>query len=388
MSGGDWYPFETQPAPVPDHSRWGNRAWNRGLAALALVTAVVVAWAAVVVVTSGSRSHRASTASPSSASTPSTEATSSTEATTSTSTAANVVGPSGESAATSDSGPMTASLENDVITSTWQTFALAFQQDDLATLSTVATPSVQEVVAGYFLCGCGPWTTFSRQISFSAPPQSAYPRYLMAEIQGQNYNQTPLNKEVVFGQAAPGQPWLVAYLGAYDVAGPLFSTGGGSGNGPPQTLPNPLTSVPSEFQAWAQRLDTTGVGNPLPPHFGSSGISSEVVAGTARNHAYAHANGLTETFSHHVDGVSPVFGTPSGNLMCESMTVTEQVDSKSGDRIVQPSDRSIWTAALPPGVYRTLKTTEEVDTCFLEQPTGTIYEQTNMGGFYQAAGTT
>jgi hypothetical protein len=346
------------------------------LAAAALTTFLLVG--------TGGPSGHAKTASARTATTPAVTSVGASDARTGGSGVAPSTGPG----PTKDSGPIDSSLENDVINSTWQTFSLAFEQDDLTTLASVSTPSIQKVISGYFLCGCGPWTNVTREVSFSAPPQSGFPRYLLAEVESQNYNQTPLNKEVVFSQAAPEQPWLVAYLGAYGVAGPLFTNDGGSSwTGPPGSVPHTLSSVPHAFELWAQQLDTTGLEPPLPPHMSSDGITSTVVSDAARAHAADQINGLSDTFSHTLQAVSPVFGTPSGNLICAAASLTETVTSKSGDHIVQPQDRSVWTAALAPGTYRTLTEQDEVDSCYLEWPSGTIWEQTNMGGFYQAAGT-
>jgi hypothetical protein len=272
---------------------------------------------------------------------------------------------------------------------TWSAFSTAFDEDNLALLASVSTPSVEEIVSGYFLCGCGPWPDVTRETAFSAPPQTTYPLFFMAEVQSQNYNQTPLIKEVVFTKSGPGQPWRVAHIGAYTVAGALFSVGTGTAplSRPPLSLPYNISLAPEAFLNWAQQIDQTGTASPLPVHFEPSGISDDAITVAENTHLYDEANDLNASFTHSLVATSPVFPTPSGNFICATMHIQEVVTSKSGDRIIQPAARDAWTAILPPGSYHTLVEQSEVDVCYLEWPNGETFQQTNMGGWYQATGT-
>jgi len=286
-------------------------------------------------------------------------------------------------------GLVTFAVEQSVMATTWSAFSTAFDEDNLTLLASVSTPSVDQVVSGYFLCGCGPWPDVTKAVGFSAPPQFAYPLFFLAEVQSQDYNQTPLNKEVVFTQSAAGRPWLVAYIGSYSGAGALFSVGTGTTDltESPLSLSYDLSLAPAAFTKWGQQLDQTGTAPPLPAPFESTGISDAAIQDAETAHLYDQANGLTATFTHTLVSTSPVFPTPSGNLICATIHVRETVTSVSGDHIVQPTARNAWTAILPPRAYHTLSQQSELNECFLEWPTGQAYQQTDMGGFYEATGT-
>lgn len=119
---------------------------------------------------------------------------------------------------------VTPALEQQIVQTTWKTFATGFATGDTNSVDATSTPSVQQAVTGTFHCGCGGWPVASTTVNYSAPEQTNYPLYFYAELQGQDFNGQPMVKEAAFSQAATGQAWPLAYLGAYVNGSPVFGT--------------------------------------------------------------------------------------------------------------------------------------------------------------------
>ena len=77
---------------------------------------------------------------------------------------------------------MSESIVQKAFKTTWTGFAEAFATGNRQSLAKYADQGVQEAVAGWYQCGCGPWPTAIETVDFTAPPQTTYPASFMAEI--------------------------------------------------------------------------------------------------------------------------------------------------------------------------------------------------------------
>lgn len=285
------------------------------------------------------------------------------------------------------SGPLvTPPVEQQVVATTWQAFAAAFAEDDVANLEATSTPSVQRVILGWFSCGCQPWPLASSAASYSAPPQTAYPLWFYAELQGTTYDATPLDKQAVFTQAAPTAPWLVAYVGSYVGGSPILGTPGINEQSPAPAVPTDITQAPGAFAAFFQTFDQTGKMPPLPAGFVDDTFLQQIIAqgkGSLENDANEHQKIV---FHHAVVSMSPVFASIGGDVVCAALDTNGDVTTKSGAPIVQPPDYSQWGHLLAPGSYSSVTQDQEFDVCFFEATDGSIQLYSNMGGPYRITG--
>ncbi len=287
---------------------------------------------------------------------------------------------------------VTQAVTADVLATTWAGYAHAMISDDRASLGGYTTPSALNDSIATLDCGClaGPMTYSTSAVS--APYQSSYPLSFVAGLNGTGYNQLSLTWWVVFSKSSPGQPWLVAFIAAYAEGGGLegFSPYSTSA---PMTVHYPLQDAPQQYVDYFQNLDMTGnAGRGAPPGWATDNILSSEV--TISNDIRAHrlAGGLHETFSHSVDGVSPIFaqvinGSVYGSMECFSMTVTDDITSANGSPIVQPADQGAWGNLIPPGSYSSLKFTQEDDACVGEDTTSGVSLDASSGGNYAIATT-
>jgi hypothetical protein len=292
---------------------------------------------------------------------------------------------------TTDATPETvnATVENQVIATTWKTFSTALAEDDMVTLATVSTPQVQQLVQGYFACGCEPWPVGDDGISFSAPPTTNYPRYFYADISGHNYDGTPLYKEVVFSQASASNPWLVSYVGAYVHSSALFGPTAVNLLEEPATVPDGPTTIPREVAFFFQNLDQTGSRTGMPKGMTDSGIMKELIDSSLQTRANYALSHFTGRYTHTVDSVSPIFPgpKPGGDLICDAMTVRDVITPAAGYAIAQTEDHPDWGNQLGPGNYGSLTVTDLHDQCFDEQIDGSMAVIIDMSGTVSIVGT-
>jgi hypothetical protein len=274
---------------------------------------------------------------------------------------------------------VTPQVESAVVDTTWNAFADAFAEDNTSALQTTATQSVAQVVQGWFTCGCAPWPVAVSHVSYSAPPQSAYPIYFFAEIEGTLYDGTPLIKEVVFSQTGPTQPWLVAYLGGFVGAGPLLGSAQNVQTGPGH-VSSAITKAPEDFAEFFQTLDQTGKTPALPDGFRNDGIMKEAITGSEQSYDDRQHAHLSDAYVHSVADVSPVFASPYGDLVCITMDIGDVVTPGQGSTIRQPTNRSQWGNLLAPGAYSSVNIRSVFDVCFFKETDGPVLVVSNMGG--------
>jgi hypothetical protein len=287
---------------------------------------------------------------------------------------------------------VTQSVERQVIATTWQKFSRAFSTENLAGLRATTTTGALATIAGSISCGCAPWRGSTISVWYSAPPQFRYPIYFYAEIESEpGGGAASIDKEVVFREAGPTRPWLVAYLGeAGDVS--VFALPGNLSpllryfQSSPPHVPVAMTTIPQQFSALFQTVDQTGKVPPLPPRFEDTPLLAQDIASSQLSYQDEQAAHLSDRVSHRVLQVSPVFAMPSGDVVCVELGVGNYITPGPGSTIVQPTDRSRWGTLLAPGSYSSLGEVSVFDSCFFEElGKGSIIQVTNMGGLVDIA---
>jgi len=279
-----------------------------------------------------------------------------------------------------DDGTVTPTVENEVMATTWKTFAAAFAEDDTSSLAAVSTPEVQETVAGYFSCGCTPWPAAVSSVSFAAAPQTTYPLSFLAEVEGNDYDGKTLTKEVVFNQTGAGQPWLVAFLGYYIGGTPLLGATPTNLLQAPSALPQNPASLAQEYASFFQEVDQTDRLPALPSGFVQGSVEQQLVTGSLQGDAYDLAHNLANRYTHRVAAISSVFPAPEGDLVCSTIEMTDVETPTAGTVITQPADQSTWGDLLAPGTYQSLTSRATDQPCFYELTDGSVYLVTDMGG--------
>jgi len=284
-------------------------------------------------------------------------------------------------------GSLTPAVEQRVIRTTWTTFATAFATNDLSGMQATSTKEVQRAIAGNFDCGCGAWPTANTAINYSAPAQDSYPLYFMAEMSGRDYDGTPLVKEVAFMQAAPNQPWLVAFIGAYVNSGPIFGTANNqfvtaSGD----TMSDNVINAGSELADYLDQADQTNTQPPTPQSWYTTDVLTEITQDTLSGHRTHLSDGFQDAYSRRDIDQSAMFVVPGGKVQFATMETAIVVIDPNGRGIVQPQDRSTWGNLLAPGTYHQIVLHLTDQECFGETSTGQITLQTSFGGDYSMTG--
>jgi hypothetical protein len=299
-------------------------------------------------------------------------------------TPSTAVGPAG--------GFVTPAVVADVLSTTWQGYAQAMTADDRAALVDFTSPTGLSDSTATLDCGClsGP-LTYTTAVT-SVPPQSGYPLTFLEGLSGTAYDQQPLTRWVVFTKQDAPSPWVVSTVASYVNGGGLdgftpFSTL------PPFAVAHPLSAGPQAFADFFQDVDSTGdPGSGLPTDFAHSPILDTDVSGSVNWVARLQAAGLTDRYTHTIDGVSPVFaqvvdGTAVGAMSCFSMRLVEVITSADGTPVVQAAEGGLFGALVPPGSYGQVTLTAEDDTCIGEDSGGGLTVLADSGGTFAATTT-
>jgi hypothetical protein len=263
--------------------------------------------------------------------------------------------------------------------------------NDLAGLSTYATANASNSVRGSLLCGCSPWPTAYRSVTFDTPPQQTWPLSFLAEFSGINYAQKSYLREVIFSQAAKGAPWLVVSTGTTQAtASQLFPGSSDMTTAPPSS--HWLTTAPQAFAKLFQQTDTTGsTAKAIPTYFIEGSFLRELIQGSEYSYSYYNRKHVTVTFSHAVLETTPRFavGTTSASTYeCFMMQITTTQTAPSGYVLLQGNDSEPYTAALAAGSYSSIHETEVKDICLVELPTsGLVSLYSQLGGPTTVTGT-
>ncbi len=289
---------------------------------------------------------------------------------------------------------MTATVEQQVVASTWKGFSYDLVANNLNGLTEYATTDARLTVRGSLLCGCTPWPTAYTHVSYSTPPQKTFPVSFLAEFSGIDYQQKTFFRDVIFTQASKGAPWLVASTGTYEAPKSLLSPTAHVVTSPP---PAPqLTKAPSNFAGFFQQIDSTGSStNSVPTGFATTPLLAALANGSRTSYGDYQADGVSTTTAHAVVQVSPHFAFPlsvdpgtTATYECFFMTITHTYTAPAGKVLVQTANRVTWTAALSPGSYSPLREDEEKNVCLIEVSGATkVQVLTTLGGPTLVTGT-
>lgn len=285
---------------------------------------------------------------------------------------------------------ITPAVEQAVVRTVWLPFSDALALDDLGTLRNLTTPSAFDTVTGALDCGCQPWPPAYTSVSFSAPPQTSYPLSFLAEFDGQDYDHSPMTKEVVFTQAAAGAPWLVAYVGAFFNGTPVFTPGADLVTAAP-ALQVPLSTPENAFVQYFQQIDSTG-NDELPSGLGADTFLQQETSDSLTHRQDDLRAGWTDTFTHSLaDSSNPFPVSPPGSETqieaCFTMRYQDVVTAPASDPIVQLSGEGPFPASLAAGTYSSVTETGDVQICFVADLNGEAWMTTNWGGYRSFSGT-
>lgn len=286
-------------------------------------------------------------------------------------------------------GLVNPSVEQSVVTKIWDPFAAAFAEDDLSVMQSMTTNAAYLSITGAYNCGCPPWPRAYTSVSFSAPPQSTYPLIFWAELQGTNYDGTPLTKEVLFTEASASAPWLIAYIGAYSDGPPILGTSTNTSQAA-SSVPTSTASVGNTFAQFFETVDSGGEAIGLP-NFAPNDLLNELTSGSQTEYGNTIGAGWTQTTTHTVAATSPSMPIPEsqggGVFACFVMAEQRVVTGTASNPVVQPADYSWFTHLLAPGSYSSVTSESRFEVCFDETPAGLITINTNEGGPFSVTGT-
>jgi hypothetical protein len=302
------------------------------------------------------------------------------------------------------SGPsnhlVTTAVMHQVAATTWSGFSAALVANDVSALARYTTPDAGKAVRGALLKGNdGNWPASYSAVAYSDPPQKRYPLSFLAEFSGENYQQRPLKRDVIFVQASKDAPWLIASLGSYISNGSaLFENTQAITTPPIRWRTTTLTSAPTRLVKLFQQVDTTG-----EPTADSAGFITfrtllpTLLTTSERTYRLDKGEKLTSTWTHSVKDVTPRFlvsNGPQGETVsgyeCFMMQLTHVATAPSGYVFQQQWDGRPYTTALAPGTYASISETDLLDVCFLNPPTGLaagVSVFTQLGGPVTVTGT-
>lgn len=296
------------------------------------------------------------------------------------------------------SGPsdqlVNATVEQAVVDTTWAGFSTALVANDFQELATYATLDAARAMEGSLYCGCAPTPSAYTNVSFSAPPQSTYPAYFLAQFAKKDYAQRSLTEQVMFVQSTAGAPWLVDYVTDSLGSGGLLPPSANLTATPPAE-PS-LGSAPQSFATYFQALDNTGkTTSSLPTGYSSDTFIQQLITTSSHEYADDKATGEDVSYTHTISDVSPRFATaPSpttprwGAEMCFVMTEVRTYKHSDATPLVQTGALKSWTALLPAGSYSMIHETFAIEVCVLQySPSGRRLLIGNLGGVYAASGT-
>ncbi|MHB8320279.1 MAG: hypothetical protein ACYDEP_13820 [Acidimicrobiales bacterium] len=286
------------------------------------------------------------------------------------------------------SGLVNASVEQAVIKSTWMPFAKSLVYDQPQQMARFADPSVVNETTGALSCGCSPWPPLYSSISYSAPVQTSYPLYFLAMIQGKDYEGSSQVRTVVFTQPSPTAPWKIAYMAAYGGVVQPFNISSRSLSGLSSSSQAPISDLlaaPQDIENIFQQIDQYGTMPTLPTGLVNDGLLQHLMTSSQSTY-YQYANeGFTQTTTHTLRSVSPVFRLPAGLYYeCTNISLTGSVSSATP--IVQPPDQSQWGNLLAPGSYTTISFSAANTYCFSYSPGVGAMLSDRWGGAYSYTG--
>lgn len=388
---------DAPPSAVPvgadaqARSSWFGRHSKAALPVIGVVLCLTAAVPTAIALSGGSSGPVASspaghrpargeaTTSPSSPSTPTSSSPTSSTSTSATST--TVAPPPGVG-----SPPLTAATAQEVFDSSWPPFAEAFATGDTAGVAAYADTDVQEAIAGWFDCGCGPWPTAYQQVFMSAPRETSYPLSFLAEVQGRAYSQQPMVIEAVFTKEDAGAPWLITYLVSF-VDGSAYLTRNTMAT-PAPTFTFDVSIVGGQLASFFQTVFATG-----KPPSGSWPQTGSIAQETERiqsSRSSLKTDHFQETLVYRAGPHSVAFAIPGGAFMCGEIRSHSVLTSSIGQPLVQPSTRSTFGQELPPGSYSSVTSDTMRDACWTVTSTGagagTATPVSFLGGAYSRVG--
>jgi hypothetical protein len=277
---------------------------------------------------------------------------------------------------------LTASTAQEVFSTRWPKFALAYATGNMTQISRYVDSDVEKAIKGWFYCGCGPWPTAYRRVNMSAPPQSSYPLSFLAEIQAKEYSTQADVIEVVFTKTSSRSPWLISYLVPYVDGTPYLTHTTMNTVAPPTTFD--IARVGTQFASYFQTVDLTG--QPPPNSWPQTGSIAQETNRIQNSLSALKTNDLSETLTYSAGPHSLDFAAPGEDLMCGEVRSHSVITPKPGVPIVQPPDQGLFTPALKAGSYSSVTSNDLSDACWDVSPTGTATPIAFFGGLYSRIG--
>ena len=149
-------------------------------------------------------------------------------------------------------------IEQSVINNVWNSFTTQLLKQNYSALSQYAIPSAIDSLKGALACGCSPWPLNYSQISFTAPNQTSYPAYFLAQMAGKDFEGNNQTRLAIFSQNSVNTPWMIDAITIYAGSMPLLGSYSNSSINIIQSAPQPdsiLTSAPHQLANWLQQVD-------------------------------------------------------------------------------------------------------------------------------------
>lgn len=277
------------------------------------------------------------------------------------------------------------SIAQKAFKTTWTGFAEAFATGNRQSLEKYADQGVQQAVAGWYQCGCGPWPSAYNAVALTAPPQAAYPVSFMAEIHERDYDLTPLGIDAIFTKGSAHAPWLVSYLVNFvPGTGSIPNLNGTSiGETPPQ-IPFDVTIVGGQFASFFTTVfDTCNIPAKSWPQTGSMAEETNKILDDCQDLSLL---GLKESLTYRATVHSPAFALPGGDFMCGEIRWNSVITTSTGKPVVQPADQSTFGAQLAPGSYMSVTNHGVKDACWFADTMGAAHPVSFFGGVYSRVG--
>lgn len=286
-------------------------------------------------------------------------------------------------------------IEQSVINNVWTPFTEAVLSRNVAELSNYAIPSAVDIVVGALSCGCQPWPLAYDQIAFTAPIQSTYPIYFLAQMLGKDYDGNNETRFAIFSQNSPTSVWMIDTVSIYSGPKPPIGSYSSATTNIVESVPTMantlLSPIPQQFANWLQTVDTSSAilatVPPLPTNFLTSPGITNIVQ--QKNEAIQYAlthfeKDISQT--HTLDFVSPVFDI--GNqyyLICSNIEYNNSLVTTNGKSLVQPTDMSQYGNQLLPGTYSAIKYFYNHSDCYMST-LNQAWWWTDYGGIYAMVG--
>ena len=229
------------------------------------------------------------------------------------------------------------------------------------------------------------------------PPETGYPADFLAEVETSEY-ETPSvqwTEMMIFTEAAPGAPWLLAFDTGY--AGPLVqepvrTAGGLDAAAPKLGWIAPASVGPMLASYWQHWKDDRSPppGTVFAPGYWTTEHGRNDIA-TTKQGGVSSDCGCRRWVTYRSDardGVyqfafTPTAGYPLLDLVCSTVRYSDVARPLAGQTLYQNPARTNWGGTLPPGNYSSITSEGLRQTCVIASPSQGVALQVAAanGGF-------